>query len=153
MPQFEVFKKRMVPLIKTPYVTIQKRGTMGFNAAAHAALGSPQAIELLFDPHDRIMGVRAVDPHAQHAYPIRPNSGDQHARTFLVSGTAFVRYYGIDTTVSRRWPATMQDGILCVDLKEPGTEVTGNRSRPKDNDPLGRPLHGDLGKVSRFDPV
>jgi len=144
----------MVPLVKTPYVTIQRRGTMGFNAAAHAALGSPEAIEFLFDPQERVIGVRAVDPSAQHAYAIRPNNGDATARTFLVSGTAFVRYYGIDTTVSRRWPAKMQDGILCIDLKEPGTEVTSNRNRPKDaTDPLGRPLFGDLGKISRFDPV
>jgi hypothetical protein len=125
MPEFETFKKRMVPLKKAPYVTIQKRGTMSFNAAAHAALGNPEAVELLYDVKQQIMGVRAVDPAVEHAYPLRsPSKKDQ---SFILSGTAFTKYYEIDTTVSTRYPATMEDGILCIDLKQEGTVVTSNR--------------------------
>lgn len=124
MPQFEVFRKRMVPLVKEPYVTIQRRGTMSFNKAAHHALGAPEAIELLFDPNEQIIGVRAVDPRAEHAYPIRMTNAET---SFIVSGTAFTRYYDIPTDVSRRFRAAMVDGVLCIDLKEGGTEVTSNR--------------------------
>ncbi len=146
MPQFEVFKKRMVPLTKVPYVTLQKRGTISFNQAAHAALGSPDAIELLYDPEERVIGVRAVDPSVEHAYPTRGVGGDQGkaTRTFLVSGAAFVKFYGIPNDISTRYPAHMEDDILFIDLKQEGTVVTSNRSArtadPKESDPLERPM-------------
>jgi len=65
----------MIPLAKVPYVTIQKRGIIGFNASAHAELGSPKAVELLFDKTERIIGIRGVDPNAEHAYSIRVSGG------------------------------------------------------------------------------
>jgi hypothetical protein len=126
MPNFEVFKKRMIPLQKQPYVTIQKRGTMSFNASAHAALGSPEAVELLYDPDEKVVGVRAVDAAVEHAYPLRTPGNKE--RSFVLSGTAFTKYYGIDTTVSRRRKAYLEEDVLCVDLKEEGTVVTSNRS-------------------------
>jgi hypothetical protein len=130
VPNFETFTRRMVPLAKAPYVTIQKRGTMSFNAAAHAALNSPEAIELLYDPEERIIGVRGVDSSAEHAYPLRIMPG-KHQSGFIVSGTAFTKYYGIPTDVSKRYPAKMDGDVLCIDLKQPGTEVTSNRNGRK----------------------
>lgn len=127
MPNFETFTKRMAPLVKAPYVTIQKRGTISLNAAAHAAIGSPEAVELLYDKSARIVGFRPVDKSAEHAYPLR-TSGGKAVGPYILSGTAFTKYYGIDTTVSRRWVGRMVDGVLCIDLTEPGTEVTSNRS-------------------------
>jgi hypothetical protein len=126
MPNFQTFKKRMVPLAKQPYMTLQRRGTMSFNAAAHAALGMPQAVELLYDPDERIIGVRAVEPTVEHAYPLRSPGNTE--RSFILSGTAFTKYYGIDTTRSVRRPAYLEGDVLCVDLKDPGTEVTSNRT-------------------------
>lgn len=115
----------MVPLVKTPYVTIQKRGVFSFNKASQAALGMPDAVELLYDPSERIIGVRPVEPAVEHAYPLRPNAREAG---FMVSGTAFVKYYGISCDVSRRFQAYMEEGILCIDLKQEGTEVTSNRN-------------------------
>ncbi len=130
MPTWETFKKRMVPLTKAPYVTIQKRGTMSFNKSAHAALGSPEAVELLYDADAQIIGVRAVEPTVEHAYPIRATGGGKNddAGSYMVSGRAFTVYYKIDTEVSRRYPATMADDILCIDLTGQATEVTSNRN-------------------------
>lgn len=127
MPNFETFKKRMVPLKKAPYVTIQKRGTMSFNAAAHAALGQPEAVELLYDPSEKIIGVRKVDPAVEHAYPLR--SPSQAERSFILSGTAFMRYYELDAEVSTRRSAYMDGDVLCIDLKDAGTVVTSNRNK------------------------
>ncbi|MEU7937830.1 hypothetical protein [Microbispora bryophytorum] len=127
MPNFETFTKRMVPLVKQPFITIQKRGTMSLNAAAYTALGEPEAVELLYDPAERIMGFRAVAKESEHAYPLRAQAG-KSIGPYIVSGTAFTKYYGIDTTVSRRWVGYLDEGVLCVDLKQSGTEVTSNRS-------------------------
>jgi hypothetical protein len=127
MGKFETFTKRMVPLAAQPYVTIQKRGVMSFNAAAHALLGQPEAIELLFDRDEQLVGVRKVAPTVEHAYPIRRAAAND--TTYMVSGTAFTKYYGIDTSESVRRPAVMREDVLVIDLKEAGTVVTGNRKK------------------------
>lgn len=99
---------------------------MSFNKAAHVAMGEPEAIELLYDVKEKIVGVRGVPREAEHAYPLR--SAPRSDGPFVVSGTAFTKYYGIDTTVSRRWVGVMNDGVLCIDLNTEGTIVTSNRS-------------------------
>jgi hypothetical protein len=129
---FETFTKRMVPLAKRPYITIQRRGTLSINRPAYDVLGAPEAVELLYDPERRIVGLRAVDAMAEHAYPVR--GAGKSATSFLIAGTAFTKYYGITTDVSRRWPAEIDGGILVIDLRADGTEVTSNR-RAKLADP------------------
>lgn len=130
---FEVFTRRMVPLVQKPQVTIQKKGIVSMNKAAHHLLGEPDAIELLYDADADRIGFRGVPRETDHAYIIRPTGANragsrEDAGTYVVSGTAFFKYYEIDTSVSRRWPATLEDGILVLDLAGEGTVVTGNRS-------------------------
>jgi hypothetical protein len=127
VPNFEVFTKKMAPLGKKPSVTIQRKGILSFNQAAYAAIGSPEAVELLYDREERIVGVRPADPNAPHVYIPRSAVRKDYG-PYLISGTAFVHYYGIDVTTSRRYPVTVEDGILCIDLKEGGTVIVGNRS-------------------------
>lgn len=135
MPNFEVFTKRMIPLQKKPFVTINKRGTLSLNAAAFAAIGRPDAVELLFDAAERVIGIRATDDEAEHGYPVRAQGGKE-AGPFLVSGKAFSVYYGIDTTVSRRYTVELTDGALCFDLNANSVEVTSNRSKAAFGDPV-----------------
>lgn len=125
---FEVFDKRLTPLTKAPTVTIQKRGVMSLNRAAHALIGDADTVELLYDRDERVVGIRPTSDDVPHAYPVRPQSANKATGPLLIAGTAFVQYYGIDTTTSRRWSPTVQDGILCIDLKEGGTPIVGNRS-------------------------
>lgn len=126
--EFETFTRRMVPLVKKPYLTIQKRGTLSFNKAAQVALGEPEAVELLYDKKKNVMGVRGVDPSVQHAYPLRAQA-NKEVGPFIVSGSAFTKYYGIATGVARRFAAEAQDGILIVDLEhDEGQVVTSNRN-------------------------
>lgn len=126
---FETFTKRMVPLGKNPYVTVQKRGLLSFNKAAHAALGAPEAVELLYNAQARLIAVRPVDVNVPHAYKFRSVGGQRNeGATLLVAATAFTNYYGIPTDVSIRRPVRIEDGVLFIDLNDEGTVVTGNRA-------------------------
>jgi hypothetical protein len=122
---FETFRRQRAPTTRDPAVTIQKRGTLSLNLPAYAALGQPEAIELLFDRGQRLMGLRGVDPSADSAYVVRPLGRGNS--TWLVSGKAFMNYYGIDTEVARRWTGRLEDDLLVLDLKEPGTEVSAGQ--------------------------
>lgn len=123
---FETFKRQRAPITTDPAITIQKRGTMSLNAPAYEALEQPKYVELLFDRDERLIGFRKVDESIRHAYIVRPLG---RGTTHMVSGTAFLAYYGIDFDTARRWVARQEDDLLVVDLKQPGIEVTGNRAR------------------------
>lgn len=125
---FEVFDKRLTPLTKAPVVTIQKRGVMSLNRAAHALIGEAETVELLYDRDEKVIGIRPVADNVPHGYLVRPQSATKSTGPLLIAGTAFAQYYGIDTTTTRRWTPTVQGDILCIDLKDPGTPIVGNRS-------------------------
>jgi hypothetical protein len=89
-------------------------------------LGQPEAVELLFDRDEQVMGFRAVPKDVAHAYAVR---AQKNASSHLVSGRAFNQYYGITADASRRFPASMVDDVLAIDLKE--GEALDRRSRVK----------------------
>ncbi|MCC5781844.1 hypothetical protein CRM73_02585 [Kocuria sp. CCUG 69068] len=125
---FEVFDKRMTPLAKAPSVTIQKRGVISLNKAAHGLINSAMTVELLYDRDRQVMAVRATDDSSPHAYAVRSASKRGPGQA-VISATAFTAYYGIDTTATRRWKPFMEEDMLCVDLSEEGTVITGNRTK------------------------
>ena len=125
---FEVFDKRMTPLAKAPSVTIQKRGVISLNKAAHDLLDNAETVELLFDRDRSVMALRPADDSSPHAYAVRTGSKRGPGQA-IVSATAFTAHYGIDTTATRRWKPFVEDGMVCVDLTAEGTVITGNRTK------------------------
>jgi hypothetical protein len=128
MPNFQVFDKRAVPISGDPMVTIQRTGVISLNRAAYHAIGEPSYVEMLYDPDERIVGVRPVKEKLPHAYPVRVQ-GRAASHTYLLAGLAFMKYYGILPEVSIRYMAEMYGEVLGVDLKKQGLEVTSNRNR------------------------
>lgn len=124
---FEVYQKGSAPVATVPSVTIQKRGLISLNRAAHAMIGSPNAVELLWDPDRRVVGIRPADENNPNAYPARPQNTKSGKGPVLVAGTLFTQYIGLDTSQAMRWAPTEEDGVLCVDLSQPGHKATGNR--------------------------
>jgi hypothetical protein len=127
---FETFQKNRMPSKGQPAITIQKRGALSLNNAAFEAIGSPSFVELLYDREERLIGMRSSDEGTSHAYAVRGTGINQATR--VVSGKAFLAYYDIPRDVARRWNAEERDGILIIDLKQPGTEVSGHISRAHD---------------------
>ena len=89
-------------------------------------MGEPEAVELLYDADERLVGFRSVDPSNPRAYRLRRQG---HANNWIIGGQAFTKAFHIDTDTAMRYPATIDDGVLVVDLKQPGTDATGVRAR------------------------
>ncbi|HEY1834907.1 MAG TPA: hypothetical protein VGG08_10745 [Solirubrobacteraceae bacterium] len=123
---FETFMRQRARATDDPAVSIQKRGTFSLNGAAYEALGSPEAIELLYDRDRKLVAMRAVDPAAESAYPLRALG---KGRTWLASGKAFMNYYGLAVDHARRWVAQVEDGMLILNMNEEGTDVSLGRDR------------------------
>jgi hypothetical protein len=128
MMPFEAFKRQRLKPGAEPLVTIQKKGVLSLNRAAYVALDNPEAVELLYDRETRLIGLRKIDSSVDHAYAIRSFG---KGGTWLVSGTAFTNFYDIDTSVPTRRTGRIEDGILIIDLNDPGTPALSNRERRK----------------------
>ncbi len=126
--ELEIFDRQVAPKSRHPFVTIQAKGSIGINNTAYDLLGKPQAVELLYAPASRVLGLRPAPLTEPRAYVLR----EQSVGSWLVSGKAFTEHYAIDTTIARRYPAILKDGMLLVDLKQEGSVATGARFRRKD---------------------
>lgn len=126
MPKFEVFDPQKASRVVEPFVSLQRKGTFTLNRAAYDALEQPSHVELLFDREEQVIGFRPVEPSESTAYAVRSTDP---TGSFAVAGLAFVKHFGIDTQVARRWPATVDDGVLCVKLGGPGEEIVGRNQR------------------------
>jgi hypothetical protein len=147
---FEVFQRQRAPVSTEPTITIQKRGNISLNTAAYVELGHPEALELLYDRDEKLIAMRKVDLGGPSAYVVRPldprsrkSSPSQLATTYLISGIAFTSYYEIPTETAKRWTPYRQGDMLVIDLKQPGLEVTSNRSGDVSQQDSGRPLSSD----------
>lgn len=132
---FEVFEKGSAPVSTVPAATIQKRGLISLNRAAHALIDSPEAVELLWDADRNMIGIRPASLENPNAYPARPQSPSSRKGPVLIAGSLFTRHIGLDTSEARRWVPTVENGILVIDLNTPGTRATSNRARRDRSEP------------------
>lgn len=127
---FEVFDKRSAGASKHPYVTMQRKGPFSFNQAAFELMGSPEAVELLYDEDTKRIGFRPVAPDRPRAFPVRAQGAN--SVTHVVAGQSFAKHYELNTSVARRYAPTMEDGILILDLRGDSVDVTGPRAKKSD---------------------
>jgi hypothetical protein len=128
MPNFETFNRSLLQLKAEPQITVLRRGIISLNRSAYAAIDSPDAVELLYDTSERIVGLRPIDVRAQSAYVVRQPTGGGRG-PFVITAMAFTKFYDIDTSQSLRRNAFVHDGVLCMSLDEAATPVTSNRAQ------------------------
>lgn len=103
-------------------VSITSVGRIGFSRPAYEAMGSPEAVVLLTDRAEQLIGFRPAGVEEPSAYRLNP-------RSLSVSSTAILQYLEFDYSVSRRWPLLCDDGTWHIDLKQEGVPVTSNRRK------------------------
>jgi hypothetical protein len=124
LANFEIFKNKQArPAGAT--LTIGRRGVFAISEEAHRQLGHPAAVELLYAHEERIIGLRPCDPDSPNAHKVRHPKG---SKSLAISAAAFTRYYEIPHQRACRRTATLDGGVLCVRLADPGTPVTSNRA-------------------------
>jgi hypothetical protein len=124
MPKFEVFSREAARSREEPMFTLQARGLLSLNSAVFRALGAPEAVELLYDAEERIIGLRKVDKGDPNAYAVRKNSG---THSYLVATQGFLAYHGIKPVLAQRFLAhDYGKGVWGLVLTE-GRAVTNRR--------------------------
>lgn len=126
---FEIFDRSKSVYGRSPNVTIQARGIFSINQAAYRRMGEPRYVYLMYDPDQRLIGIQGTtDDQGGHKVRV----ADQAGAAAVISGTAFTKYYDIDTTESLRWEPRFDGDVLIVDLKVPGRPIGSRRTRPQD---------------------
>lgn len=103
-------------LISDKYrVTLGPRGVMYLNEASWKALGSPKAIEFLFDEKLRTIGIERSEPYRENSFPVKDKSG---TRGKIISAAAFYNHLGIRSkrTVQFHDVTVDDDGIMALPL-------------------------------------
>ena len=106
------------------YVTMNAKGSIVMNRAAHQRMGSPQAYLLLFDPANQTIGLRPTYPNIKNAYPVL-KSGRHGGRRVGAYRLLTERGLHIKETLEFPDAEIDQDGILLLNLR---TAKVSNRA-------------------------
>ncbi len=126
MPEWSLYQLRGARISENAEITIQARGSLTINKPSRDALGSPEAVELLYAAKDKMIGIRAAKREDPYSYPLREVSKS----SFAIAAGSFCRYYKIPMgDTARRYTAKMYDNVLGISLKEEPITVLGSRSK------------------------
>src|SRR5438132_1365031 len=108
------------------HVTLSPKNVILLNGNMHEQLGKPDAVVLLFDKVNSVIGVRPDIPGRGNAFPVTRKGPGRHR---LIRATPFCRHYGIkvDRVTSFISPDIDADGVLRLDLK--ATTEIGRRKK------------------------
>lgn len=110
-----------------PRVTLGPRGTFYMNGMAYEAIGSPVAVELMYDRGRRMIGMRAVDPRLRNAFKVvRHGKVGTYKR---ICASSFCNYMRIKRTetVAFNQVAVNDSGVMRLDLGATSIVKRGSR--------------------------
>lgn len=123
--QWEEFTQKHVGNPDFIRVSLNPRGIFGLNQKAVDMLGSPEAVVLMFDKANQLIGLKASSPDVNHAYELKRQGTSQ---SYFLRAKSFCNFYGIeigDTVVFN--DVQMEDGVIVLQLGN----VTEAARRPK----------------------
>ncbi len=85
------------------------------NRIAYEALGTPPAVELMFDETLKIIGVKPIDARRPNAFPLKAKKGSQYR---LIFASAFCTHFGIriDRTVKFNSVDIDNEGVMTLEV-------------------------------------
>ena len=102
------------------HVTINTRCMIFFNRQAHAALGSPEGVSLMYDPRRSTIGVIPTPLNRRSTYKLRAKDGRRMASGCMISAKNFCKRFEILPQESLAFTDAEinNDGILILDLNK-----------------------------------
>ena len=110
-----------------PHVTIRTNGQIFLNRIMVEKLGSPDAVALMYDSRNRVIGIKPTRPGQKHAFRLRRSyTSRSHGRQ--IAAIPFLRCHKIlpAEAIGFLAPEVNRDGILLLNLNE--TYIVAPRS-------------------------
>ena len=103
---------------KRIHVTINNRCKIFFNRLALAALGNPDAVSLMYDRRQSVIGVKKTPTNRQSSYRLWTKE-KRRSEGRMITAMNFCKRYGIAPAETLAFvSAEVQDGILVLDLND-----------------------------------
>lgn len=128
--RWEVFEDGPItPPEERLHASLNRRNDLLLNRNILERLGSPEAVLLMFDRLNEIIGVNPAPPTLPNAFPLKSVTRGRHR---IIHATPFCKRFGIrvDATTTFLTPEIDQDGVLRLDLRAIAT-VPKRPLRPK----------------------
>jgi hypothetical protein len=118
MNRWEIFEEgENKPFAERVHVTLNRKHKFCLNGRVHEMMGRPEAVVLMFDWQERVIGIRPASPTDKGAFRLHPLCrGSRHR---IIRAAPFCRHFAIcvsSTTVFLD-PRVDGDGVLLLDLK------------------------------------
>ena len=96
-------------------ISISRKRVITLNRAAMKMLGAPDAVRLLFDEKNSVIGVSKSSRLNTEAFPVRPKNDTN----WVINAAPFCRHFKISPDSTERFdePELDDEGILRLDLK------------------------------------
>lgn len=123
---FEVYDRKNLnnTRIGRPIGTLRSDGSLNLNPSAYELMERPESVELLFDPQNKVIGLRESDEY--HAYKVAAMPGGWKA----VATTSMLKFYGVKISESTRYEITYRDGLTRINLRKP-VEIVSRPRKPR----------------------
>ncbi len=110
------------------HVTLCPRNVILLNGNIYEQMGKPEAVVLMFDKLNSMIGLRPTRLDRPGAFPVKQKGRGRHR---LIRATPFCKHYGIKVDRINAFvePELDADGILKLDLKKKSASTAGLRSR------------------------
>jgi len=104
------------------HVTLSRRNVILLNGNVHERLGCPEAVLLLFDKVNSIIGIDPAPASRPNAFPVRTKGRGRHR---LIWASPFCKHFGIkvDRVTAFINAEIDENGVLRLDLRST-TEIT-----------------------------
>lgn len=138
--------RRTTTTSESPLISVQRAGALVLNAATLSLLDHPKQLELLYDEEAKVIGLRPVPEDTAGAYTLYNTRSANEADASKISPKkinvkSFLEQYDLLPEAAIRYAATLEDGVLCVDLNREGSSwgSAGPRGHAEEEEPAEAP--------------
>lgn len=119
------------PFAERVHVTLNRRNIFCLNAKVFEMLGRPEAVQLLFDKKELVIGLNPAPMNTKGTFRVQPHTNGGTHR--IIHAALFCRQFNImmDGTSAFLDPRLDNDGVLLLDLK--AIMPARSRRKPKAN--------------------
>lgn len=100
-------------------ITLNSRGVILLNRRAYECIGSPGAVELMYDEDEQIIGLKPKDIRHTNAFPLKIKSNQEGKYNYrIISASPFCKHFSIEpkSTILFTEPDLDNDGTLQLPL-------------------------------------
>jgi hypothetical protein len=130
--RWEIFEPgETKPFADRVHITLNRKHVFCMNANVQEMLGRPEAVVLMFDRKENIIGLSAAPITVKGTFRLLP-MGRGHSHR-IIRASSFCRHFGIclDNTSAFLQPRLDEDGVLLLDLKAITPARARRRSKRK----------------------